>query len=150
MRPAITFSIAALAGAALVGAWAPQEAAADQGSHYGALAVDRFGVFAYGSSYDYPNRAGARQRALEECGRRGETCRIVLEFAGSGCASYHTVDDKDGAAWGWGTAGTRPEAQGRSQSECLARSGGAACGNHVWSCNSDDGGPIEILSVDRD
>lgn len=150
MRPAITLCLAAIAGAALVGAWAPQRAAADQGSYFGALAVDRFGVFAYGSSYNYPDRASARQRALNECASRGETCRIVLEFAGSGCASYHTVDDKDGAAWGWGTASTRHEAQSRSQSECLARSGGAACGNHVWSCNSDDGDPVEMISVDGD
>ncbi len=150
MRPAFIFSIAAIAGAAVIGAWLPERAEADQGSHFGALAVDRFGVFAYGSSYNYPNRAGARQRAVQECASRGETCRIVLEFAGSGCASYHTVDDKDGAAWGWGTGRTRDEAQARSQAECLSRSGGAACGNHVWSCNSDDGGAIEVLSVDRD
>lgn len=146
MRPAITFCLAAVAGAALVGAWAPQRAVADQGGNFGAIAVDRDG-FAWGSSYDYNNRGDARGRALDECGQRSNNCRVVLEFAGSGCASYHTVDAEDGTTFGWGTAGTRHEAQSRSQSECLARSDGAACGNFAWACNSDDGDPVEAIGT---
>jgi Domain of unknown function (DUF4189) len=147
MRTAILFCAAAIAGAALTGAGLPASADALQGMNFGALAVDRLGDFAWGSSHNYSSRDEARQAALIECSLRGDRCRIVVEFTGGGCASYHAADAKDATAWGWGTGDSQAEAEQRSQRECLARSDGAECRNQVSACNDADGTEIEAINV---
>lgn len=127
----------------------PAKAAAPKPAKFGALAVDRSQGFVFGWAYDHPTRQAANDFALAECAKRDGECAVVVEFAGEGCASYHTVSESDGTAYGWGTAPTREAAQARSLQECNAFADGRAmCGNHVWACNSDDVAPFKVLRED--
>ena len=150
MRPAFTFSIAAFAGAAAdrrLGA-ARSGPKPTRAAIIGALAVDRFGVFAYGSSY----------RLSEPCRRpaaRARTnARAAARPAGSSSNSpaaaapptIRSTTRTAGPGAGEPPARATRRRAGR-KANVSSRSGGAACGNHVWSCNSDDGSAVEMLSV---
>jgi len=127
----------------------PAKPAAAKATKYGALAVDRKQGFVYGFAYDQPSRAEANQFAMGECSKRDGNCSVVVEFAGEGCASYHTISAEDGSAYGWGTASTQAGAETRSLEECNAFSDGkATCSNHVWACNSQDVAPFKVLRED--
>lgn len=122
--------------------------AAPPASKFGALAVDRTNGFAFGFAYDHPSRSAANQYATEECRKRGGACAVVVEFSGEGCAAYETVSDRDGSAYGWGTAKTQVEAQSTASQQCSLYSDGKACMNHVWACNSKDVAPFKVLRND--
>jgi len=127
----------------------PAKPAAAKATKYGALAVDRKQGFVFAWAYDQPSRTEASQFALDECSKRNGQCSVVVEFAGEGCASYHTISPEDGSAYGWGTATTQLAAEARSQQECNASADGkASCSNHVWACNSKDVAPFKVLRED--
>ena len=128
---------------------ATPKAPAPKPAKYGALAIDRSQGFVFAWAYDHPSRQAASDFALAECAKRDGECAVVVEFAGEGCASYHTVSASDGSAYGWGTAPTREAAEARSLQECNAFADGkASCGNHVWACNSADAAPFKVLRED--
>lgn len=112
---------------------------------YGALAIDRSNGFYYGWSNDYATLAEAEQRAIEECAKKGGDCTLVLSFSGTGCAAYRTIDGNVGTAYGWGLAETKEEADAIATKECLKRTNGASPTNFVWSCNSEDSGPVKEI-----
>ncbi len=134
--------------------WAQQakpaaKAVTPKATKYGALAVDRNQGFVYAWAYDQPSRQVANSFVLAECKKRNGECSIVVEFSGEGCASYHTISERDGTAYGWGTAPTRAGAESRSLQTCNDfTKGKAVCGNHTWSCNSADVAPFKVLRED--
>lgn len=103
---------------------------------FGALAVDRQSSFVYGFSHDHSTREKANERASEECVKRKGSCEIVIEFSGSGCAAYHTIDVKNGSAYGWAADGDKAKAQAKSKEYCQSFSNGTPCSNFAWACNS--------------
>ena len=116
---------------------------------HGALAVDRSQGFVFAWAYDHPSRKAASDFALEECRKRDGQCTVVVEFAGEGCASYHTLNAQDGTAYGWGTGPNMLAAMTRSMQECRDYADGKAmCSNHVWACNSKDSGKFKVLRED--
>jgi hypothetical protein len=128
---------------------AAAKAAAPKPAKFGALAVDRSKGFVFAWAYDHPTRQAASDFALEECRKREGNCAVVVEFAGEGCASYHTISAENGDAYGWGTGLTQALAETRSLQECNAYADGkATCGNHVWACNSKDVAPFKVLRED--
>ena len=151
MRPSIrAFALGFVAISVLAASTAsaqkkPAKPAA-KATKFGALAVDRKQGFVYGWAYDQPSRSEASDFAMNECSKRNGQCSVVVEFAGEGCASYHTLSAEDGSAYGWGTAATQGAAEARSLQECNAFADGkASCSNHVWSCNSKDVAPFKVL-----
>ena len=141
-------AISALAATTAVAQKKPAKPSA-KATKYGALAVDRKQGFVYGWAYDQPSRGEASDFAINECTKRNGNCAVVVEFAGEGCASYHTIGAEDGSAYGWGTAATQAAAEARSLQECTAFADGkASCGNHVWACNSKDVAPFKVLRED--
>lgn len=127
----------------------PAAAAKASASKFGALAVDRDQGFVFAWAYDHPSRAAANDFALEECRKRDGQCSVVVEFAGKGCASYHTLSPQDGTAYGWGTGPTMLAAMARSMQECRNYADGKSlCSNHVWACNSQDSGGFKVLRED--
>jgi len=143
---AVATGLAALPAAAQK---ARPKVATPKPAKYGALAVDWSQGFVFAWAYDQSSRQAASDYALAECAKRNGECAVVIEFAGEGCASYHTVSESDGSAYGWGTAPTREAAEARSLQECNAFADGKAnCGNHVWACNSADAAPFKVLRED--
>lgn len=120
-------------------------AAQSSGPKFGALAVDRAQSFVFGFSHDYPTRAEAERRALEEARKRGGNPAVVLVWSGVGCGAYRTVDAKDGDAYGWGVARTRAEADAIAQREATKRSNGNPTWNNAWACNSETPEPLSVL-----
>lgn len=109
-----------------------------QGEKYGALAVDRNNGFFYGYAYDHSSLSAAKSRALKECSDKGGNCQIVKTWRGGYCMVYRTVAGNVGTAYGWGVAKSKGEADMIASKECLERSNGNPCSNHVWGCNSKD------------
>lgn len=120
-------------------------AAAQPASKFGALAVDRAKSFVFGFAHDYPTRAEAEARALEEARKRGGNPSVVLVWSGAGCGAYRTIDPKDGTAYGWGVARTRSEADAIAQREAMKRANGALVWNNAWACNEESPQPLQIL-----
>lgn len=120
-------------------------AAQPAGPKFGALAVDRGRAFVFGFSHDYPSRAEAERRALEEARKRGGNPAVVLVWSGAGCGAYRTVDPKDGDAYGWGVARTQSDADAIAQREAMKRSNGRATWNNAWACNSETPDPLNVL-----
>ncbi len=104
---------------------------ATQAMAVGAIAIDSNHGSRYGFSYDYPTRAQAEQRALNEC---GYGCQVVLDFD-TGCGAYAADQASGSSVYGWGTSTSRDGAQNRALSECKAQ-GGSRCIIRVWGCNS--------------
>lgn len=98
---------------------------------WGSLAIDSNQGSSYGYSYNYPTAEKADARALQEC---GSNCYIVKNFNG-GCAAYAADQAPGGAAWGWGTAPSKEQAQELALNYCR-QYGGTQCIVRVWSCNS--------------
>ena len=137
-----------ISAAVLTAFVAATPAAAQPAAKFGALAVDRAKSFAYGFAYDYPTQAEAERRALEEARERGGNPSVVLVWSGSGCGAYRTVAAKDGDAYGWGVAPTRPEADAIAHREAQKRSNGKPTPNNVWGCNSDSPQPLNVLKIE--
>lgn len=91
--------------------------------NYGAIATSSSG--AYGYSYDYPTRAQAERRALQECGQAG--CRVRVWFRNA-CGAV--ARDRSNLGWAW--ASTREQAEAQAVSKC----GTGACEVVAWACTT--------------
>lgn len=121
---------------------APQVSA--QESPHAALAVDETQGYSFGFAYDHPNQLVAEKRAMDECASHGgQSCRVVLSWAGSGCGAYRSVTS-DGFAYGWGVAGTRADAEAIADRELSERSNGRIADNRAWVCNAG-AHPLAVL-----
>ena len=98
--------------------------------HFGAIAYGAESE-AYGFSYDQPNEAAADRRALSECGKHGDDCKIVISFL-SGCAAVAAGTNN---RFGTGQATTRQQAQATALGNC-GRKGGDSCEVKAWTCAS--------------
>jgi len=108
------------------------------GDKFGALAVDKNNGFYYGWSYDHSTMEQANTRALNECAQRGGNCSVVLELFGADrCGAYRTIDGAVGTAYGWGKGPDQSVADRMANEQCLGRSNGNSCNNHVWACNAN-------------
>jgi hypothetical protein len=94
---------------------------------FGALALSDDG--ASGFSHNYPNKARAREEALQEC---GPGCRVVLDYW-NGCGAYAADSPSSDSAYGWGTGSSRRIAESSAISQCQDH-GGNTCTVQVWAC----------------
>jgi hypothetical protein len=83
---------------------------------------------AYGFSYDMESASGADNRALTNCTRNGEGCKVVASFANH-CAALAAAADNHYAVI---EAGTRAKAQAGAMTACGRK--GTNCDIKVWSC----------------
>jgi len=99
------------------------EAAAD---YFGAIAFSQdTGAVGYG--YDYPSRAAAEERALDEC---GEACEVVVWFQNA-CGALAVGDDNGyGSAW----AANRREAENIALNNC--KQNAENCSVRRWVCTT--------------
>ncbi|MCW5773975.1 MAG: DUF4189 domain-containing protein [Rhodospirillaceae bacterium] len=103
--------VAAFAAAAL----APLPAAAE-GGEWGALALSERST-AYGFSYDYDSQETAAKRAMAECAKNAQDCRVHTTFRNTCLILAGSVDGPFGWAWG-GREETRSE---RALAQCRQR-----------------------------
>ncbi|MGO4613445.1 DUF4189 domain-containing protein [Nocardia sp. 2YAB30] len=97
-------------------------------NNYGAIALSTStGLIGY--SYDYPDSAAAKRRAISSCG--AADCSSVLWFAnGCGAVAY----SGDNGTWSWAYASSRRAAQSRA----LSNNYSDAYIVH-WNCTSNHG-----------
>jgi hypothetical protein len=98
---------------------------------FGALAIDSYRGPSYGYSYNYPNVADARARALKEC---GGNCTVVLTYENT-CAAFAADQSRPNGATGWAWAPTKEQAQSSALDYCK-KYGGTSCLVRVWACES--------------
>lgn len=98
---------------------------------FGALAIDSYRGPHYGYSYNYPNVADARARALKNC---GAGCTVVVTFQNT-CAAFAADQSQSNGASGWAYASTKEQAQNTALGYCR-RYGGKSCLVRVWACES--------------
>lgn len=108
----IAVVLAALA--ALLFAGAPAEA---QGV-YAALAIST-STGAYGYGYNYATQAQAEERALNECKKHAQDCRVYARFQRQCIAIARAKNN----AFGWAYGYTSEERGERALNECAARNG---------------------------
>ena len=113
-----------LAGLAL--APLPSQAAED----IGALAYSRR-TGALGWSYNYDDEESARERAMQECRKYANDCKIARTFQNV-CVSV--ARDGNHMGWAWGYAG--PERRRRAIDECRS-DGGRNCTIAAQFCTGD-------------
>lgn len=83
------------------------------GARWGAIAYSASG--AYGSGWDFPNPAGAENRALSECREHDSGCEVKATFSDCGALA----DAKDGS-WGWASRANLGEAKAAALAACHA------------------------------
>ena len=113
----------------------------DQADRHGALAIDSNKGGLYGWAVDYKTQAGAEERALNECGKNGGSCGLVMRFHNA-CAAYVADQQTGSTAYGWGWHETdRETAKGIAKTECVNRGGiRSRCITRVWGCTGSVGG----------
>ena len=126
MRDVATIIIAILTVAGLVPVGGGEAHAA------GAIAIGRCDRVGY--SYNATSPAAAAQRALAECGRKGDrSCRVVVTL--NRVRGAFAVAGPGGCrARGWAYAGTRAAAQDIALAQCR-KHGGANCRVQAWVCD---------------
>lgn len=107
-----------------------QSARSEAGHLYGSLAYSKRNG-AYGWSTGFGDSDSADQVALENCGKRGPGCYVVISFSNL-CAAV-AADDSGGVFWG--TAGTKLEAQRQSMLYCKRDGDPGSCEIKVWACS---------------
>lgn len=96
---------------------------------YCALAINSNHGSQYGWATGQANSDDAEATALGYC---GAGCSVVMRFA-SGCGAY-AADQADGSSvYGWGTGGSRQQAEATAIGECEGH-GGSSCIIRVWAC----------------
>lgn len=95
-----------------------------------------YGAIAYGAqstaagwAFDFGTAADAHRRALSNCTRHGDDCKVVVSFSNS-CAAVAAGTNKRFAT---GQASNREEAQAKAVAAC-GRQGGTQCELQAWSC----------------
>ena len=96
-----------------------------------------FGALAYsaqstasGYAFDQPSTAAADRRALTECAKHANDCKIVASFSNS-CAAVAAGTNKRVSV---AQANTGDGARSNAVSAC-SRNGGDKCEIEVWSCS---------------
>lgn len=112
LRP-IALVAAAIAALVLMGAPAHAQGV------YGALAISP-STGAYGFGYNYDTDAQARERAMNECRKHAQDCRVYTTFQRQ-CISIARAGNN---AFGWALGYSREERPERALNECAARGGG--------------------------
>lgn len=118
-----------MAALVMLGLMFPSEGRSD-----GALAIGMSGDIAkdglaFGRSWNYPDRADAEKRALEQCRsfedapqRTRDMCRLLATFKDE-CIAI-VIDPKAGTpGFGWAVAGNSKTAQERAMAACKATAG---------------------------
>jgi hypothetical protein len=118
--------VTALAVIATMGLAAPAAAFAV----YGAISVHLFrhGITAWGNSWNYPTKSGAKRRATRECEQHALTCHWVLWVRNSRCGAVNRHRSHLYVAFASSEA--RAEAKilaAHPRSKFIA----AVCGNHA-------------------
>ncbi len=116
----MTKSIWRLAALAAAGFFAAAAPAAAQGVH-GSLAISE-NTDAFGYSYNYATPADAQSRAMAECAKHAQDCKIYANFENT-CV---TVARSANGAFGWSWGYSRDERSSRAISECT-KQGGTNC-----------------------
>ena len=95
-----------------------------------------YGAIAYGAestaagwSYDYATKAKADRRALTDCAKHGDDCKIVVSFQDS-CAAVAAGDNNRFAV---GQAPKSEQARASALAACT-HEGGTNCEVQAWSC----------------
>jgi len=115
------------------------------GTKFGALAIDRGNVYLHGWASECPTLAFVEKKAIEECTKRGGRCTIVLSFSGTGCAAYRYITGNVGMGYGWGLALNKEEADEKAKKECAERSYGLPAPNIKYRCNSKNAGELQVI-----
>ena len=84
---------------------------------------------AYGFSYDVNDSDTANQRALNNCAKNGDGCKLVISFSNT-CAALAAGDNERFAT---SLGNTKSDAQSQALAEC-GRDGGKNCDIKAWSC----------------
>jgi hypothetical protein len=101
----------------------------DAAMAYTALAINGN----HGSQYGWATgQRSPNMAAVTALGYCGNGCRVVLQFA-SGCGAYAADQAGGSSIYGWGTAGSRRQAEAIALGECRSR-GGGDCIVRVWAC----------------
>jgi len=128
-RHRIAFGAALIAGFAVAAApaWAERE--------WGALALSERST-AYGYSQDFDTQEGASERALAECSKNAQDCRVHTAFRNTCLVLAGSIDGPFGWAWG---APERTRAQ-RALEQCRQR-GAINCKVVETICSGTASGP---------
>lgn len=119
---------------ALVGALAAVAPAQAEGQ-WGALALSERST-AYGYSFDFDTQEGASERALAECQKNAQDCRVHTAFRNTCLVLAGSIDGPFGWAWG---APERTRAQ-RAIDQCQQR-GAVNCKVVQTVCSGTASGP---------
>ncbi|HXP75651.1 MAG TPA: DUF4189 domain-containing protein [Stellaceae bacterium] len=95
---------------------------------YGAIAYGADSA-AVGWSYDYETKRDAERRALTDCAKHGDDCKLVVSLFNS-CGAVAAGDNKRFAV---GQAPKSEDAQSSALAACT-RHGGTKCEIQAWSC----------------
>ncbi|MFO1060696.1 MAG: DUF4189 domain-containing protein [Dongiaceae bacterium] len=98
-------------------------------TRYGAIAWGPQST-AFGFSYDYDSKEDASRRALRDCAKRGDDCKVVAIIV-NGCAALASAAD---GSYSVSNGTTDKEAQQGALAAC-AEAGGKSCEVQVWTCN---------------
>lgn len=112
------FARTLLALAALI-AFAAAGAPAQAQGIYAALAISP-STGAYGYGYNYDTDAQARDRAMNECKKHAQDCRIYATFQRQ-CIAIARASNN---AFGWALGYPKDERPERALNECASRNGG--------------------------
>jgi hypothetical protein len=118
-------SLLAAASLALAGGLMLSDAA----MAYTALAISGNHGSRYGWATGQRSPNAAANTALGYC---GDGCRVVLHFA-SGCGAYAADQARGSSVFGWGTGGSRRQAEATALGECRHQ-GGSDCIVRVQAC----------------
>lgn len=117
MRAMKRFLLALAAAAAAAGA--PAQAQAQAQGVYAALAISS-STGAYGYGYNYATEAQARDRAMTECRKHAQDCRVYSTFQRA-CIAVARASNN---AFGWAIGFANDERPERALNECASRNGG--------------------------
>jgi hypothetical protein len=98
-------------------------------TRYGAIAWGTRSA-AFGYSYDFDSQSGASRRALSDCAKHGDDCKVVAVIV-NGCAALAAADD---GTYSVANGTTGQEAQRGALAAC-GKAGGKNCEVQVWTCN---------------
>lgn len=96
---------------------------------YGAIAYSA-STGSHGYSYDYPTRADAEYRAMQECNAYGPGCQVATWFQGQ-CGALAT-----GQTGGWGGSYGATQYQAEQKALQICRQHDRNCQIVRWVCTS--------------
>jgi hypothetical protein len=109
-----------------------KEEAAARYVPFGSIAVGTK-VINHGEARDADSQEAAEQLAMEHCQHTGDTCTVVLTWAGQGCGAFRA--SKDGEVQAWGVKKMINEAASAAFDEASKLSKGQATNQVAIICN---------------